>query len=365
MASSSAAPLVGDRSGLCAAVAFGWPASRNPLFGLANRPPPRHRLPGQTPPDVVAVAPRMVRPWAFGELALSSISSASSGSSSRRIRLRDAPGGCGRPGGRGPLWSGPRSSTRAEQAFASSTGFRSSRTMFSISAACSRSRLGLVAGDDRYFLQPGLLGGAPAALAGDQFVAAVGERADQQRLDDPGGLDRGGQGGRGRPRRSGCGAGSGRLDQVDRQFQQLAVGGVGGRLGRIAASPRPESGAPFFGRAATRREPPWPGRRRRRRRARRGVVDHGKTIAGDSATRTLRGMTIETMWRAGGGARTRRPGPSEVGRSYMVERRPAPPDAGSAGAGSGRGFQELDEPLEARDTRPGPGLSRDRRRPGH
>ena len=67
--------------------------------------------------------------------------------------------------------------------------------MFSISAACSRSASLLVADDRRHLLEPGLLRGAPAALAGDQLVAAVGEGADEQRLDDAAGLDRGGQGG--------------------------------------------------------------------------------------------------------------------------------------------------------------------------
>ena len=54
---------------------------------------------------------------------------------------------------------------------------------------------GLIADDGRDLLQAGLLGGAPAALAGDQLVAAVGEGTDEQRLDDAAGLDRGGQGG--------------------------------------------------------------------------------------------------------------------------------------------------------------------------
>ena len=51
----------------------------------------------------------------------------------------------------------------------------------------------LVADHRRHLLDPGLLGGAPAALAGDQLVAAVGEGADEQRLNDAAGLDRGGQ----------------------------------------------------------------------------------------------------------------------------------------------------------------------------
>ena len=53
--------------------------------------------------------------------------------------------------------------------------------------------LGLLANHRRHLRQAGLLGGAPAALAGDQFVAAVGQGADEERLDDAGGADRFGQ----------------------------------------------------------------------------------------------------------------------------------------------------------------------------
>ncbi len=97
--------------------------------------------------------------------------------------------------------------------------------------------LRLVADDRRHLLEPGLLGGAPAALAGDQLVAAVGEGADQQRLDDAAGLDRGGQGGQRLgvelgPRLAGVG-----FDQADRQFAQLAgVAGGGFRQDRREAA---------------------------------------------------------------------------------------------------------------------------------
>ena len=110
--------------------------------------------------------------------------------------------------------------------------------MFSISATCSRSASLGVADDRRHLLQPRLLGGAPAALAGDQLVAAVGEGADQQRLDDAAGLDRGGEAGE----RLGVEVGARlvrvRLDQLDRQLAQLA-GLARPASGRIAARPRP------------------------------------------------------------------------------------------------------------------------------
>ena len=55
--------------------------------------------------------------------------------------------------------------------------------MFSISAAASSRSSGNVANDDRDLEQPGALRCAPAALAGDDLVAAVGP-ADDDRLDD-------------------------------------------------------------------------------------------------------------------------------------------------------------------------------------
>ena len=58
--------------------------------------------------------------------------------------------------------------------------------MFSISAICRRSPLLLVRRRTGTVSRPGLLSGTPAALAGDQLVAAVRQRADDQRLDDAG-----------------------------------------------------------------------------------------------------------------------------------------------------------------------------------
>ena len=113
--------------------------------------------------------------------------------------------------------------------------------MFSISAACRRSASDLVADDRGHLLQAGLLRRPPAPLAGDQLVAAVGEGADEEGLDDAAGLDRGGEGGQ----RLGIEAGSRLvgvgLDQVDRQLAQLA-GAVGLSFGQdrrqAAADPR-------------------------------------------------------------------------------------------------------------------------------
>ena len=80
----------------------------------------------------------------------------------------------GRRGGRRSSRVSPSSSTSGAQARASSTGLRSSRAMFSISASssdaassCGRTTAGTV-------LEPGELRGAPAALAGDQLVRPPG-----------------------------------------------------------------------------------------------------------------------------------------------------------------------------------------------
>ena len=148
-------------------------------------------------------------------------------------------GGCGRPGGRAPLWRAPSSSTSAAQARASSTGLRSSRTMFSISATCSRSACSESRTTAGTFVEAGLLGGAPAALAGDQLVAAVVERADEQRLDDAAGLDRGGE----RVERLRVELGAGlvrvRLDQARPAARAARRRRPRSASGRIAARPRP------------------------------------------------------------------------------------------------------------------------------
>ena len=98
--------------------------------------------------------------------------------------------------------------------------------------------LGL-ADDRRHLLEAGLLGRAPAALAGDQLVAAVGEGADEQRLDDAAGLDRRRQA----AERLGVEALARlvrvRLDQVDSAARGARRRRPPAASGRIAARPRP------------------------------------------------------------------------------------------------------------------------------
>ena len=122
-------------------------ASSSTLAGQPAEPCPRSRGPTIPPSSRrgrggggrrCRSAPRIARPWPSLSSPASSIASASSGSSSRRIRLEIA--GRLRPTRRArSSLESFRSVIRASQARASSTGFRSSRTMFSISAACSRS----------------------------------------------------------------------------------------------------------------------------------------------------------------------------------------------------------------------------------
>ena len=91
------------------------------------------------------------------------------------------------------LAESPRSSTSAAQARASSTGLRSSRAMFSISAVCRRSASSSSRTIAGHRLQAGLPRRPPAALAGDQLVATVAQRAHDQRLDHARVGDRRGQ----------------------------------------------------------------------------------------------------------------------------------------------------------------------------
>ena len=109
--------------------------------------------------------------------------------------------------------------------------------MFSISAACRRSSSGEVRITAGTRSMPGLLRGAPAPLARDQLVAAVVERPDDQRLQQPDRADRPGQGveGRGvelRARLVGV-----RLDLGDVELAQLRPAGVALRQDRRQAPP--------------------------------------------------------------------------------------------------------------------------------
>ena len=91
--------------------------------------------------------------------------------------------------------------------------------------------LGRVADHRRDRLEAGLLGGAPAALAGDQLVAAVVERADDQRLEDARRRDRVRQRVervRVEAVRGWSGLGS---IMLDRQLAQLGPAGVASRAG--------------------------------------------------------------------------------------------------------------------------------------
>ena len=198
-AASSASPAASQRRGLLGVDRRSprprfWLASQpNPVLGLADRParraPRRGRGGGGRR---CRWAPSRARPWPSLSSPDSSSSSASSGSSSRRIRLETA--GRLRPTRRASSsLVRPRSSTRAAQALRLLDRVEVLADHVLDQRRLQALGLGLVADDRRHLLQAGLLGGAPAALAGDQLVAAVGEGADEQRLDDAAGLDRGGE----------------------------------------------------------------------------------------------------------------------------------------------------------------------------
>ena len=76
----------------------------------------------------------------------------------------------------------PNSSTRRFRPCASSSGFRSSRWMFSISAITAAASSATALTSTGTCVQPGQLGGAEAALAGDDLVAPAVQRPHQDRL---------------------------------------------------------------------------------------------------------------------------------------------------------------------------------------
>ena len=94
-----------------------------------------------------------------------------------------------------------------------------------------------VADHRRHLLQAGLLRGAPAALAGDQLVAAVVQGADEERLDDAAALDRGGKAGQRVRVELGARLVRVRLDQPDRQLAQIADVAAGRALGQDRRQP--------------------------------------------------------------------------------------------------------------------------------
>ena len=181
---------------------------------------------------------RIARPWPSLSSPEASSSSTSSGRSSRRMRLEIAERL--RPRRRASSsFESPRSSTSAAHARASSTGLRSSRATFSISAVCSRSRLVLVA--DR---SPGRSAGrprGPPASGARRRSARSGRRAagrtisgwtipasaiEAARLVIDAGSKR-------RPRLLRV-----RPDQLEREIAELGLASAP-VSGRIAARPRP------------------------------------------------------------------------------------------------------------------------------
>ena len=179
---------------LAARLAFGWPASRT-LFSVSRTDhPPAHGVAGEAAADVVAAGPEQGLAVALAELA----------GLEQLQRLVGQLEQADQVGDGGAAAADPARQLLFGQAELLDQGGAGARLLDRVEVLADhvldQRRLqalgfGLVADDRRHLLQPGLLGGAPAALAGDQLVAAVGEGADEQRLDDAAGLDRGGQGG--------------------------------------------------------------------------------------------------------------------------------------------------------------------------
>ena len=173
---ASALPLAGQPAEPCSRSRA--PTSRRATASRASRR--RTSLPR---------APSRARPWPSLSSPPSSSSRVSSGSSSRRIRLETA--GRLRPTRRASSsLLRPRSSTSAAQALR-----LLDRVEVLANHVLDQRRLqplgfGLVADDRRDLVEARLPRRPPAALAGDQLVAAVGEGPDEQRLDHAAGLDR-------------------------------------------------------------------------------------------------------------------------------------------------------------------------------
>ena len=130
---------------------------------------------------------------------------------SRRSRLlaalRERPTACA-----ACSWVRPNSSVRRCRPCASSSGLRSSRWMFSISAIAAAASSGTSRTSTGTLVEPGQAGGADAALAGDDLEAAAGadQATHQDRLHHALRLDALGQLVQRRPRPCACAAGSGR-----------------------------------------------------------------------------------------------------------------------------------------------------------
>ena len=244
-----------------------WLASQpNPLLGLADRPAAAGGVAGEAAADVVAGGAEEGLAVALAEVAGLEQLQRLVGELEQADQVGD--GGAAAADAAGQLLFG-----QAELLDQGGAGLRLlDRVEVLADHVLDQRRLqplglGLVADDRRHLLEPRLLGGAPAALAGDQLVAAVGEGADQQRLDDAAGLDRGGER-RQRlrvevgPRLRGV-----RLDQRRPAARAARPAPSASASGRIAARPRPipRRSASHGSRA------PWPGRGRRRRRGRTGA----------------------------------------------------------------------------------------------
>ena len=140
----------------------------------------------------------------------------------------------------------PSSSTRAATARASSTGFRSSRAMFSTIAASSdaaSSRRSTIAGTR----EAGPLRRAPAPLTGDQLVAAALARAHEDRLQHAVLGQRLGERVERRLVEAPRAAARVRLDQLDRDVRAAPAGSPccpeteGSRRGRVPCRVQPRA----------------------------------------------------------------------------------------------------------------------------
>ena len=134
-------------------------------------------------------------------------SSTSSGSSSRRMRFETVGFDWPTRSATSPS-DRPNSSIRTAYARASSIGERSSRATFSTSPSRSVSRSSASRTTAGTVAIPASRGRAPAALAGDQLVAALEPRPHDDGLDQPLRLDRLGEAASRRRRRTACAAAS-------------------------------------------------------------------------------------------------------------------------------------------------------------
>ena len=240
-------------------------------LGLADRPAARRGLAGERAARLVARAWRIARPWPSLSSPAASRSSTSSGRSRRRIRFEIDGAAAAQP---------PRQLLLAEPQILDQR--RAGARLVDRVEVLARHvldqrrlqalRLALVADDRGHRLQAGLPRRPPAALAGDQLVATVAQRADDQRLDDARVGQRRGQ----RLDRVGAEARS-RLARVatDRLHRQLAQLGLArsGASGRMAARPLPIPGLVMtlylnFSLRHLARARPTPGRPARARPAR-------------------------------------------------------------------------------------------------